>query len=332
MKKILYSILFASLSFSLTSCNDEDELTPKIDTSMEYEAQLRENASKSETDAKIWEWYQKYGTAFIFEFEDKDFKWNWASTFTNAYTPYDRNSPEDMEQLAQSVKKIEDGFLANYTEDFLKRNLPFRIFLVKTLRSSSSTTSTLSSSWVNCATNKQDAMIIGDSSKTGKFTQANYTTNLATVFLEFFYDKLPVEPTKFIESKTEVKYKLVTTPNDPKIDAEISETENLYADDVEMAHRGWHAANVCGYVKGYGMTGVTAPTDSQDFADFLNFVTERPGSEIRRLAQHYWRLAWRATLFIDYYARYMDEDLIATQNAKFPDDPVKMADFAYVRR
>ena len=90
-----------------------------------------------------------------------------------------------------------------------------------------------------------------------------------------------------------------------------------------------HEANVCGYIIAYLPTHVQEPTEAQDYADYLTFLTKRPGSEIRQITNFYWRVAYRATLFMEFYKEAFGEDLIAIQNAAFPDDKVTLEDFNY---
>ena len=128
-------------------------------------------------------------------------------------------------------------------------------------------------------------------------------------------------PDKFFESRIPVKYSLLTCPEDPAI-----EEEQKIKPDFDNPD---HVANVCGYIVGYLSARTRLPNEIQDYADYLTFLTKNPGSEIRKITGFYWRIAWRATLFIEYCMEANGEDLIAVQNAAFPDDKVTMDDFKY---
>ena len=208
-----------------------------------------------------------------------------------------------------------------YDEETLKNSLPYKVFLVKELRSTANATSSLSSTWVLAASNGQDAMMIGYLKKTSPFTAANFEAELGSVFGGFFFAKMPVKPTKFMETRPALTAKLVTLPKDAQMKEDLK-----IEPDFENEN---HDANVCGYIIGYLPTHVQEPTEAQDYADYLTFLTKRSGSEIRQITNFYWRVAYRATLFMEFYKEAFGEDLIAIQNAAFPDDKVTMEDFNY---
>ena len=320
MKKFaLYTLLSGTLLFS--GCATEDDITPNIDTTPEYEELLKVTESSNEADKIIYDWYQKYNTAFLYKFDDNDFSWKWTGNFQRAYTKFDPTNEEDMDMLEKQLDLIKTKLLDLYDEETLKTSLPYKVFLVKELRNSANPTSSLSSTWVLAVSNGQDAMAISYLKKTSPFTASNFETELGTVFGGFFFDKMPIKPTKFLETRPNLLANLVTLPRDPQMDADL---------DIEPDFDNkYHEANVCGYIIGYTMTYVMAPTEAQDYADYLTFLTKNPGSEIRKITNFYWRVAYRATLFMEFYKEAFGEDLIATQNAAFPDDKVTLEDFNY---
>lgn len=321
MKKFtIYALLSGALLFG--GCATEDDIIPNVDTTPEYEELLKVTDESSEIDKTIYEWYQKYNTAFLYKFEDNDFSWLWTSKFNNAYTKFDPSSEEDMAMLEKQLNYIQTKLLNAYDEEFLKESLPYKVFLVKELRSTSNASSTLSSSWVVALLNGQDAMAIGYLKKGGSaFTASNFESELGSIFGSFFYDKLPFKPTEFVDSRVELKLNMVTWPSDAAIDAERS-----IKPDFENSN---HDANVCGYIKGHSTANLYGPTEAQDYADYLTFLTKTPGSEIRQITGFYWRVAYRSTLFMKFYQAAYGEDLIAMQNAAFPDDKVTLEDFNY---
>ena len=320
MKKLaLYTLLSGALLFS--GCATEEDITPNIDTTPEYEELLKVTESSSEIDKTIYEWYQKYNTAFLYKFEDNDFSWLWTSKFNRTYVKFDPSNEEDMAMLEKQLNYIKTKLLDMYDEETLKNALPYKVFLVKELRSTANATSSLSSTWVLAVSNGQDAMMIGYLKKTSPFSASNFETELGSVFGGFFFNKMPIKPTKFMETRPALTAKLVTLPKDAQMKADLK-----VKPDFENEN---HDANVCGYIIGYLPTHVQEPTEAQDYADYLTFLTKRPGSEIRKITNFYWRVAYRATLFMEFYKEAFGEDLIATQNAAFPDDKVTLEDFNY---
>lgn len=320
MKKLaLYTLLSGALLFS--GCATEEDITPNIDTTPEYEELLKVTESSSEIDKTIYEWYQKYNTAFLYKFEDNDFSWLWTSKFNRTYVKFDPSNEEDMAMLEKQLNYIKTKLLDMYDEETLKNALPYKVFLVKELRSTANATSSLSSTWVLAVSNGQDAMMIGYLKKTSPFSASNFETELGSVFGGFFFNKMPIKPTKFMETRPVLIAKLVTLPKDAQMKADLK-----VKPDFENEN---HDANVCGYIIGYLPTHVQEPTEAQDYADYLTFLTKRPGSEIRKITNFYWRVAYRATLFMEFYKEAFGEDLIVTQNAAFPDDKVTLEDFNY---
>lgn len=320
MKKFaIYALLSGALLFS--GCATEDDITPNVDTTPEYEELLKVTESSSDADKKIYEWYQKYNTAFLYKFDDNDFSWLWTSKFNRTYVKFDPSNEEDMAMLDKQLGYIQTKLLDMYDEETLKNSLPYKVFLVKELRSTANATSTLSSTWVLAASNGQDAMMIGYLKKTSPFTATNFEAELGSVFGGFFFAKMPVKPTKFMETRPTLTAKLVTLPKDAQMKEDLK-----IEPDFENEN---HDANVCGYIIGYLPTHVQEPTEAQDYADYLTFLTKRSGSEIRKITNFYWRVAYRATLFMEFYKEAFGEDLIAIQNAAFPDDKVTLEDFNY---
>lgn len=320
MKKfVIYALLSGALLFS--GCATEDDITPNVDTTPEYEELLKVTESSSDADKKIYEWYQKYNTAFLYKFEDNDFSWLWTSKFNRTYVKFDPSNEEDMAMLDKQLGYIQTKLLDMYDEETLKNSLPYKVFLVKELRSTANATSSLSSTWVLAASNGQDAMMIGYLKKTSPFTASNFEAELGSVFGGFFFAKMPVKPTKFMETRPTLTAKLVTMPKDAQMKADLK-----IEPDFENEN---HEANVCGYIIAYLPTHVQEPTEAQDYADYLTFLTKRSGSEIRQITNFYWRVAYRATLFMEFYKEAFGEDLIAIQNAAFPDDKVTLEDFNY---
>ena len=317
MKKIL-STSIALMAILFAGCG-EDELTPQVETTSNYEKYIVENATRTSADSLIYEWFKEYKTAFVYNIDDKDIRWLWSSKFRVEYTPFDPGREKDMEMLKKHLLLIKQSFLDKYDEEFLRECLPYKIFLIKDLQT---TQTSLTYSYAAAATNDQDAMMIAYLQSNGRaYSAAVLESELGNIFGMFFYPRLAVKPIKFINSRVKVKYELVTVPQDPNI-----EEEQKIKPDFPNAQ---HNANVCGFVKAYLPTLVKEPTEAQDFTDFLWFVTQNKGSWIRQRTQFYKRLAKRGSYFIEFYRDEMGKNLIEEQNKKFPADPVTIEDFEY---
>ena len=336
MKKNLIYIFLATGCLSLTSCSDDD-ITPSIDISPEYETALTLNENSIHADTLIYEWYHKYNTAILYKFKDTDLSWLWASKLSNYYVKFDITNKEDSTAVEDMVDKLKNQFFANYSDAFLAENLPYKIMLTKELHTSSSTTS----AYTNAISNNQDAMIIGYmKSESGTYSAANFKENVGTVFTQLFFGVLDPKPVEFLNSIVACALNMTTMPLKPggttwrDTDPEIEAEQKTYPDFVNQdvtSERQLHSTNVIGYIKG-GKSPVTVPSQGQDYADYLDFIANNPGSYIRQRTQYYWRIAKRASLLIEYQKTYRNEDLIAKQNEKYPDDKVTLEDFSYTEK
>lgn len=107
MKKNLLYTFMAIGCLSLASCG-EDDLTPSIDISPEYEANLALTKSSIHADTVIYKWYQKYNTAILYKFNDNDPTWLWSSKLTNGFKKFDISNREDsiaVEEMVDNLKR-----------------------------------------------------------------------------------------------------------------------------------------------------------------------------------------------------------------------------------
>lgn len=322
--KYIFLALASLLSVVLTGCSC-DELTPQIDVQPEYEQKLQLNANSTHADSLIYQWYKDYNCAILYDFEEKDFRWLWASQTSHYYEKFDITNEEDSAALEKVLGYMESYFTSNYDSTFLAKNLPYKIFLTRELHKYSK-----DRSYENVLYNDQDAMFIGYmKSESGSFSSYNFNNNLGTVFAQIFFGNLSPQPTAFMNSAVTLKYNLLSWPIDETIYNEVNTLAYPdWLDKSVFADRCVHFAHAVGYVKGKNGTTI-APTQAQDYADMLGFITSNPGSYIRQHVSYYWRLAMRAGLLIEYFKEAKGEDLIAQQNEKYPDDKITLEDFSY---
>jgi len=325
MRTKYFSAAFAGLLFCVLGSCSEEELTPQIDVQPEYEQALALNENSTHADSVIYQWYKDYGCAVLYDFDEKDFRWLWSSQTSHYYEKFDIANQEDSIGLEDVIYYIDSKLIANYDSDFLAKNLPYKIFVVKELHKYSK-----DYSYENVLYNEQDAMFVGYMrSETRSFSSSNFESNLGTVFAQIFFARLPQQPTAFLNSVVECKYNLLSMPKDADISAEISSLAYPeWLDKSVYEDRMAHVAYAVGYIRGKNGTSIV-PTQGQDYSDMLKFITSTAGSEIRKVTSYYWRVAMRASLLIEFYNEVMGEDLIAKQNQKYPDDKVSIEDFSY---
>lgn len=334
-RNILYAIAGMGC-LSLASCGDD--ITPSIDVSPEYENVLTLTENSIHADTVIYEWYKKYNTAVLYKFKDEDLTWLWSSKMSNLFKKFDITNQEDSIAVEKMVANVQTQLFANYSDDFLAGRLPYRIFLTKQLYKNSSE----SSGCIVATNNNQDNMIFGYADEDGDaYSASKFKTETTTVFTKIFFESLNPQPTDFINSKTPCALNLASMPLKPggttwrDTDDALLAEQKVYPDFVDQTSssaKNLHCLQVLGYMVGGASVGVKLPTDGQDYAAYLDFITNNPGSYIRPRTQYYWRMARRATYLINYQKTYQNEDLIAKQNAKFPDDKVTMDDFSYTEK
>lgn len=338
MKKVIFSVL-ALAGLLCGAC--EDDITPSINIESEYAYLTELGPNSTHADSVISEWFQKYECAVLYNFEEKDFRWTWADKLENYYVPLDVAKQEDSLALETMLSYIYKYMIEGKDEASLRETLPYKFFLVKELHSSLSETSDCLSTLYNSG---QNTIFVGYmSSETEAYDEATLGMDLSSVYMSLVYNALDPKPTDFMDSRETCGTSgLIVLMDNEAIEGEPewdSIPEFVPRDEygeVELTLEYYHEANVLGYIKSYGKTGGSAPMyipdEATDYGDYRSFITNQPGSYIRERTQYYWRIAKRATLLIEYCAETQGEDLIAIQNANFPDDPVTMEDFAYVDR
>jgi hypothetical protein len=126
MKKIIY-YLIAGIAI-LSSCSGESALQPTDDILIDQ--YLSQKGASDAVNQRIKELYEKYGTYFVYDFTDKDIKWSLVSTSTSSSMTYTKC---DVNYVDKLLDWIEESTLSKYPESFLKKNLPYKLYLAKTV-------------------------------------------------------------------------------------------------------------------------------------------------------------------------------------------------------
>lgn len=94
---------------------------------------------KSPADNRIVELYEKYGSYFLYEFSRRDFIWTYVANST--IPPY-QGTPADPAYVGPFLDFLDDVWFKFYPDDFLKKHLPYKVFLVDTLKQVLTTSTT----------------------------------------------------------------------------------------------------------------------------------------------------------------------------------------------
>lgn len=128
MNKTIHTLACAAAALMLASCaGNDDDLGQVVVPGTDYELPQGKNSAADQT---IMQYYEKYGSYFLYEFTDKDFEWSLVNTSTvgdDTYR-YDAIDPAKVPNLLTAIQK---GWLDFYTDDFLKKALPYRVLLAE---------------------------------------------------------------------------------------------------------------------------------------------------------------------------------------------------------
>jgi len=116
MKKLIYIIICLASVF-LCSCG-EDALTPSEPMTFTEFPQGNEDY-----DEEFVAFYEKYGTQVLYKYSDVDFRWS-----VTSYLPY-YSAEADKAYIKEAWTFLKENCLSIWSDDFLKKYLPYRILL-----------------------------------------------------------------------------------------------------------------------------------------------------------------------------------------------------------
>lgn len=294
-----YIILFV-LIFLGISCSEEKDLDI-LDDLASPEYKLPKGAPGS-LDEKIYNIHQKYGTFVLYDFEETDFKRLWTSQWYKWYAP--ANKSEDLKYVSRFVDFLDENIFSSYEPEFIKKNFPYKVFLVDTLVDRGTYNKRQEA---NVLSNGNNAIAISNVGlKSDSWTQQDWNLMKAQVnnaFTKFYYSSMDEKPTQFIS----LAFSSLIIPNAP----DPAGIEPIYESSCFSV----------GYVRGRNGTWLS-PVEEDDFADFITFLTTKRGSYLEGIFGRFPLMKERSIILYNFLKNKMDMDLVATQNLNFPDDKV----------
>ena len=127
MRKIFVFVLVALSTW--TACSDDKDLGPDIPFVGSY--QLPQG--KSSADDRIVELFNTYGSYFLYEYTQKDFNWTQVSVGSSANYSYGTILGDPV-YAGDWLDVMERIWLDFYPEDFLQKNLPYRILMADSIK------------------------------------------------------------------------------------------------------------------------------------------------------------------------------------------------------
>lgn len=297
-------LLLVVLAFG--SCG-EKKLTPLEDLSgKEYDLP---EAKAGTLQYKINQIHEKYGTYVLYEFEERDFQRLWTGKWRKWYAPVklDQGGEKYVEMI---VDALENKLLSKFDQQFVRRNFPYRVFIVDSLCSTSTFNKNRLSDFESNGTN---SIAISNAGKVlddwDESAWNNFETQLNMQFCLFYYPSLEVKPIDFL-ALAPAKF-ILPSYKDPT---------GTYPDYEATCYNS-------GVIKGRMGTTMLKPKPEEDFAFFVQFLTGTPGSRMVDIMTRFPLVKERGMLLYKFMKENMDTDLVKTQNNNFPDDKFPISTF-----
>lgn len=307
MKNIGKRIWLLVVAFGLFIACSEDVTTNEDLQKIGYE--LSKGAPGS-LDAIIYEMYERYGTYVLYDFEEQDIRREWKTEWNKWYSSMKKGNEEYAKRIVEFVQK---EILEGYTDDFVRENLVYRIFLVDSLCKSYEYDE---GSLVKLLNKEHGWVISNVGPQLNDWKESDWVklkNELTSVFTLGFYEAAPVKPTQFIALR-EDGVVISTKEKDPE-GKYGKEQYNFY----KLGYVRWK-------VLPHGLPNSLTPAIEQDFADYITFLTTTPATELSYVLNRFERMRERTKILVPYLNDVLKLNVVATQNKNCPEDPVS-ADF-----
>ena len=126
MKK-RYAIVLLVWGIFLCSCSKDVALGPDVEFERDY---VLPQGGDAESDERIVELYERYGSYFLYDFTVADLNWNQVANST-LY----KLALGEPKYAIDMLNLLDEVWLKFYPEEFLKKNLPYRVFMADTVYS-----------------------------------------------------------------------------------------------------------------------------------------------------------------------------------------------------
>lgn len=300
LKYIFSSVFFAVLLACAIGCSEDD-----ITINKELGEPLIDlpKGEPGSVDEMIYKIYERYGTYILYSFDEQTIRRKWTGKWSSWYAPV---KVENEEYVRKMVTFLQEDFLSGYTDEFVRKNLVHKIFLVDSLGEPMDSTSYMT------FTSFDYTFVISNVGKAmDDFADSDWyklRNEIVNTFTQSFYNSATVKPTKFLALAASG---IITQVEDP---------EGEY-------DKGQHSAFLVGYVHGRalpqgGYTDVLIPKTEQDFADYITFLTTNTKAELTNVLTRFPKMKERTLALVPYLKSVLELDVIATQNKNCPDDKV----------
>ena len=306
MKSTLKHSLILSIAILFAACSEKELFVdPELNTPFHTIG-----STNPELNALMNEFYDRFGTVVLYEFEHRSISTSW--TNDNLLVHYTPARPGDEQYAIKLLKRMLEDIYNHYPDDFVRKALVYRIYLVDTLQSSP-----LAPTLFNVVSYPNRMILSGISSRQNEFTSAQWSVFLREIEILFMSRFLnvaaPESPTRFFALRgTESTVPPPVPPSDP-----LGE----YNDQRYRMY-------MYGYMKGpqhflfFEIETTGAPSESQDFGDYIAFLHHNTATEIKNVMTRFPLVRQRVMALLPFLQNVLGLDVIAAQNAKVPSDPM----------
>ncbi|MBC5622589.1 hypothetical protein [Butyricimonas hominis] len=300
-KYLLFWLFTAIVLTFVVSCS-EDDIVPKDLSNLQYELPRGEPGSLEEM---IYGVYERYGTYILYDFDESVIRTRWTLKWSGWYAPV---KPGNEERVKKMVTFLQENLFNGYTDDFVRRNLVYYIFLVDSVQPP------LSSKYPDMAVDDHRFIIANIGVQLDDYNDARWTslrTDLISNFTLGFYEAASIKPTQFIASRTPGMSLGIPSKNMDPLGEYDDYTYMFYLE---------------GFVKwknlAHGNSNSLTPDEAQDFADYITFLTNNTKTELTNVFNRFERMKERALILVPYLNNILELNVVATQNKNCPEDPI----------
>lgn len=309
IKKSFYNILWCAgviVACTFSACS-EDSLTPMDELGKTIYDPA--NAEAGTTDASINTFYNKYGSKILYTFNASDLTFGWSGGKTNYwYAPVKEQYRHYVDDV---VKYLHEKAFQGYPDEFIKRFLPYRIFLVEQI----------------CDSKTYDVKRLQDVLKltTHGIAIANIGEKM-NEWSEKDWDKLKSNVVELIMSSIASSFpnNYILTGFDglrpPYLWAiEISSDPENEFTDIEYS---LYSNGMAGGAVDLDWGMIAPPTAlAPDLGQFITLVLSTPKTKMDRICLRFPLLKQRLFLVAEFIKDVLEMDPIAMQNGSCPNDP-----------
>lgn len=308
IRRFIYNILFCStvISLMILSACSESSLSP-----IDELGKTIYDPSDAPEDANINAFYEKYGSRILYDFNRSDLAFGWSSSKSYWYAPI---KEEYKHYIGDVTLFLKDKAFQKYPDTFIEKYLPFRIFLVDSICSTTTYDKSRLQNVMQVETHGFAIAHLGKEMDT--WTEEDWNT-LQTNVVEFVLNSIYQS---FKENYTVKQFESLQQPWSYMLDIE-DDPEGEFS-NVE------YSLYVNTYVDGEVFLDdevIVPPYNkmASDLGQYISFILTTPKSKMDKIFARtdFETLKQRALLVASFIKNGLMMDPIAMQNGACPDDP-----------